>query len=138
MSAINCTVANVDYFLSDIWENGIGFKLPFLIKSNETQGVQSHKIEQDFSEVKIKKLITISKLKTINLKNNIEVTIENDDDGFLALSVDLPLYGYGDYPNEAIENLKEEIESCYFDLLEDDNYSEEWLNYKRFLKALIE
>jgi len=34
---------------------------------------------------------------------------------------------------KAVQNLKSEIDSLYDDLMQDDNFSEEWLNYKKFL-----
>lgn len=57
--------------------------------------------------------------------------------GHIARAVDLPLFGFGDDALEAINALKDEIESLYNDLMEDDKFSEEWLRYKRFLKEIV-
>ena len=73
----------------------------------------------------------------MELNKPINVILEADGEGFLARTPDLPLYGYGDDIMEAIDMLKEEIESLYKDLLEDDNFSKEWLNIKKFLKERV-
>lgn len=71
------------------------------------------------------------------LRQPLSALLENDGDGFIARSIDLPLFGYGDDPIEAVNNLKAEIESLYDDLMEDDQFSAEWLNYKRFLQERV-
>lgn len=63
--------------------------------------------------------------------------LESDDDGFIVRTIDLPLYGASADPVEAIENLKIEIETLHAELMEDDRFSQEWLNYKRFLQERI-
>ncbi len=68
---------------------------------------------------------------------SIGAIIESDDEGFIARTIDLPLYGYSEDPIEALQNLKYEIESLYDDLMEDNNFSQEWLNYKKFLQERI-
>lgn len=73
--------------------------------------------------------------KRLNLP--LDVIVEQDDGGFIARPVGLPLYGYGEGPNEAIEMLSREIESLYEDLLEDDDFSDKWLRIKRFLCEVI-
>ncbi|MBI5603503.1 MAG: hypothetical protein HY879_09105 [Deltaproteobacteria bacterium] len=59
--------------------------------------------------------------------------MEPDGTGFIARTTEIPLYGHGNNPEDAVEMLKREIESLYEDLMEDDEFSEEWLNIKRFL-----
>jgi hypothetical protein len=81
--------------------------------------------------------IRIFMLATRNLKRPLDVIIEPDEDGFIARNADLPLYGNGEDPNEAIEMLKREIESLYEDLMEDENFGEKWLRIKRFLSEII-
>jgi hypothetical protein len=63
------------------------------------------------------------------------IIIEHDGDGFISISPRLALFGYGDDVVESIENLKLEIESLYHDLMEDDNFTPEWLSIKAFLKG---
>jgi hypothetical protein len=82
-------------------------------------------------------IIKLNMLETKRMRRPLDVVIEDDDEGFIARSVDLNLFGYGDDRIEAIDALKFEIESLYFDLIEDNNFSEEWLNIKNFLKELI-
>jgi hypothetical protein len=80
------------------------------------------------------------KIKTLSmyeLRQPLEVILEPDDGGFIARSIDLPLFGYGEDTIEAIDNLKHEVESLYSDLMEDDNFSEEWLRTKKFLKTIF-
>jgi len=81
--------------------------------------------------------IQINELITKELKSPFLITLEPDNEGYIAQSKDFPLYGYGDDKNEAINNLKFEIESLYFDLLKDDNFTQEWLDYKKILKGKI-
>lgn len=82
-------------------------------------------------------IIKLNMLETKRMRNPLDVIIEEDGEGFIARAVDFSLFGYGDDRIEAIDALKSEIESLYFDLLEDDNFTEEWLNMKNFLKKLI-
>lgn len=81
--------------------------------------------------------IKINTLPNKLLRLPIDVVVEPDDHGFLARTADLPLYGYGDDPVEAVQMLKREIESLYNDLLDDDSFNEEHLRLKEFLKAAI-
>lgn len=81
--------------------------------------------------------IKINLLPTKSLRTPLDAIVEQDDDGFIARITDVPLYGYGDDPVEAIYALKCEIESLYDDLMEDDDFTEEWLTIKDFLKKRI-
>ncbi|MBC8441598.1 MAG: hypothetical protein H8D87_18165 [Deltaproteobacteria bacterium] len=81
--------------------------------------------------------IKLNLLETKRLRHPLDVIIEEDDEGFIARVVDFSLFGCGDDRIEAVDALKFEIESLYFDLIEDDNFTEEWLNIKNFLKELI-
>lgn len=81
--------------------------------------------------------IPINRLVHKSLLSPLEILIEPDDYGFLARTPDLPLYGYGEDRMEAIDMLKREIESLYEDLMEDDNFSDEYLRIKDFLSKKI-
>ena len=76
-------------------------------------------------------------MPTKRLRTPLDAIVEQDDDGFIARITDVPLYGYGDDPVEAIDALKCEIESLCDDLMEDDDFTEEWLTIKDFLKKQI-
>jgi hypothetical protein len=76
-------------------------------------------------------------LITKRLRTPLDVIVESDGEGFIARAVDLPLFGYGDDRLEAIDALKFEIESLYDDLLEDDDFTDEWKAFKHFLKEQI-
>jgi len=82
-------------------------------------------------------VLTIDRLNQRSLKTPLDIIVEPDDGGFIAKTPDLPLYGYGDDREEAIANLKIEIESLYDDLMEDDQFSEEWIRIKSFLEERI-
>jgi predicted RNase H-like HicB family nuclease len=77
--------------------------------------------------------VEISRLINLKLITPLSAIIEADDDAFIARSVDLPVFGFGNDPIEALESLKREIESLCCDLMEDDNFSPQWLVYKAFL-----
>ena len=79
----------------------------------------------------------IERLSHLELNTAIDVILEPDGNGFIARTPDLPLYGYGEDIVDAIDMLKEEIESLYDDLMEDDNFSKDWLRIKKFLKERI-
>ncbi len=85
-----------------------------------------------------KEYIKISRLIDYNLSFPIDVVVEPDDEGFIARPFDLSmLYGYGDDEIEAVDNLKDEIESLYKDLMEDDDFTEDWLSIKQYFKKLL-
>jgi predicted RNase H-like HicB family nuclease len=83
-------------------------------------------------------VVQIHTLVSRKLSKPIDVIIEPDDGGFIARNPDLPLYGFGDDRCEAIEMLKLEIETLYFDLNEDDNITDSWVLIKAFLNGIIE
>ena len=83
------------------------------------------------------KIIRIQRLNKFELKQPINAVIERDGEGYIVRTIDIPLYGYGEDSIEAINALKNELESLYKDLLEDDNFSGEWLMLKKFLKEQI-
>lgn len=82
-------------------------------------------------------VIRINLLPNKKLNIPIEAVVERDGESFLARTLEIPLYGYGEDFIEAINVLKYEIESIYDDLMEDDNFTEEWLRIKEYLKARI-
>lgn len=90
-------------------------------------------IESKLSNIKEAQVLQINRLSSKHLSQPISVLIEDDKEGFLARTPDLPLYGYGEDRLEAIEMLKREIESLYNDLMEDDSFSEEYSKIKEFL-----
>jgi len=79
----------------------------------------------------------IEHLERIALRSPIDVFVEPDGGSFLARTSELPLYGMGDSPVEAINMLKREIESLYFDLGEDDNHTDNWMKVKAYLQSKI-
>lgn len=50
------------------------------------------------------------------LRKPIPVSIEHEEQVYVASNYDLGLYGYGDTENEAIDDLRESIIGCYEDL----------------------
>ena len=81
--------------------------------------------------------IKINKLPNKKLLSPLDAIIEPDGDGFIARTTDLPLYAFGDDTVEAVDSLKHEIESLYNDLMKDDEFTEDWLRIKAFLKERI-
>lgn len=80
---------------------------------------------------------TIERLDRKSLKSPLDVFIETDEECFLARTPDLPLYGMGDSPVEAIAMLKREIESLYHDLTESDDFTDNWAHIKDFLQKKV-
>jgi hypothetical protein len=99
------------------------------IKSMLHQLSESDKVNAGF--------IKINLLPSKNLSVPLDAVVEPDDNGFIARTTDIPIYGYGDDPIEAVDALRCEIESLYNDLMEDDEFTEEWLKVKEFLSERI-
>ena len=79
----------------------------------------------------------INMLPNKELKGPIDAILERDGEGFLARCIELPLYGYGLDPVDAIDILKNEIETLYDDLMEDDNFTADWLKIRNYLRSRI-
>ena len=82
-------------------------------------------------------VIRINFLPNKDLTMPIEAVVERDEEQFLARTIEIPLYGHGEDFIEAVDALKCEIESLYEDLMEDDNFTDEWLKIKEYLKLRI-
>ena len=81
--------------------------------------------------------VQLNRLPHKILRLPIDVLVEPDDQGFLARTPDLPLYGYGEDRIEAIDMLKREIEALFDELIESDDLREEWLSIRSFLSERI-
>jgi hypothetical protein len=79
----------------------------------------------------------IDSLIKYKLIKAIEITVEYDEIHFLAKTKTLPLYACGESRELAINNLKYEIESLYEDLQSGDDFSDEWLKHKKYLKSIV-
>ncbi|HXK48854.1 MAG TPA: hypothetical protein PKW56_00145 [Clostridiales bacterium] len=79
----------------------------------------------------------IDSLIKYKLNNAIEITVEYDEIHYLAKTKTLPLYACGENREEAVKNLKYEIESLYEDLQSDDDFSPEWLKHKKYLNSIV-
>lgn len=106
------------------------YKLPYQLFSGITKQVS--KKQEEYC-----RFVQINTLTTKRLSRAIDIIIEFDEEYYIARSLDFPLYACGDDTFEAIQNLKDEIESVYFELQEDDNFSDEWLNYKNLLNSIV-
>jgi hypothetical protein len=67
----------------------------------------------------------------------LDVIVEPDADGFIARAVDLPLYGFGDDPFEALTVLKKEIETLHHELMTDNQFTPDWHRIKEFLLRAV-
>lgn len=79
----------------------------------------------------------INFLPTKNLREPLDIILERDGEGFIARTLEIALYGYAVDAFEAVSALKYEIENLYDELMEDDNFTEEWLRIKEFLRQRI-
>lgn len=82
-------------------------------------------------------VIMIDSLITLKLSTPLNAIIEPDADAFIVRCPDLPVFGFADDPLEAVASLKREIESLYYEFMEDDKFSPQWLKYKEFLHDKI-
>lgn len=78
-------------------------------------------------------VIMLDRLIKLKFFTPISAIIEPDADAFIVRCPELPVFGFADDPIDAINSLKREIESLYYELMEDDNFSPQWLIYKEFL-----
>ncbi len=101
------------------------------------QSFQPRAVKQRF-ESQCTGLVRISRLPNRNLVSPLDAVVEPDGDGYIARTIDLPLYGNGEDPIEALDNLRANIEELYEDLLREDEFTEEWLSVKRFLIEKVE
>jgi hypothetical protein len=72
------------------------------------------------------------------LKIPLDVLVEPDANGFIARTIDFPLYGFADNPFEALTILKREIEMVYDELVADNDFTPDWLRIKEFLVRAID
>jgi predicted RNase H-like HicB family nuclease len=121
--------SSFDNASGDYNDNQGSYKLPYEMFSDITKSVI--KKQEEYSRHQI------NTLKTKSLLRALEIIIEYDENYYIARSLDLPLYALGDDIFAAIQNIKDEIESVYYELLEDDNFSDEWINYKKFLNSIV-
>jgi len=79
----------------------------------------------------------ITKLATKRLLRPLTASIEPDADGYIAKLQEVNLYGFGDSRSEALDALRRDVESLYDDLMADNEFTNEWLSVKAFLKDII-
>ena len=124
---------------------GIGQNMFGAPSSSETEPIRTN-LEMRISvlETEIRRLkkesvgyVRLNSLPNKMLRGALDVVVETDGNGYIARTVDLPTYGIGDDPIEAIGMLKREIESLYDDLMNGDDFTEDWLKIKRFLAERI-
>ena len=96
-------------------------------------------VETEIRKIKKESIgyLKINLLPNKRLLVPLDIVVEADGDEFIARTADLPLYGNGEDPVEAIEMLKREIESLYDDLMSSNDFSEAWLKTKRFLSERV-
>jgi hypothetical protein len=82
-------------------------------------------------------IFRINMLPNKEVRMPIDAILERDGEGFVARTIELPLYGYGLDPIDAINMLKDEIESLYNDLMEDDDYTDDWPKVKEYLRSRV-
>ncbi len=108
-------------------ESGVGSSLKFSLHpslgmgSGLRIGTATILRKQTNTTLNVVKIQILNKYK---LLKPLDAIVDPDDGGFIARSIDLPLYGYGDDPTEAVQALKNEIESLYDDLMTDDNFTD--------------
>jgi len=82
--------------------------------------------------------ISLHSLLGYNLLAPLTVLVQRDGSQMLAELEEIPLlYGIGDTIGQALTFLKEEVEALYQELNEDENFSQDYLEIKRFLNRVI-
>lgn len=114
--------------------NESGFATSFFTTFNQRLA----EVERKIASIEREAGRRIHRLNKYNLREPLDIIIQKDGTGFIASSIDLPLFGYGDDIGEAIDGLKEEIENLYEELQEDDNFTNNWKKIKKFLCQVID
>ena len=81
--------------------------------------------------------VNIKRLHTLRLNQPLSIIVEFDMEHYLAKSIDFPIYAIGDDIDSAIYNIMIELEELYYELLGDDDFSDEWLRYKKLFKYIV-
>jgi len=76
--------------------------------------------------------VTINLIDGRQLRRPLSVIVEEDDGEYIARTPDLPLYGAGKTAADAVGSIKRELASLLADLMEDNEFTDEWLAIKRF------
>lgn len=82
--------------------------------------------------------VQVTQLVHLTLREPVDVSVEPDGDGFLARSRGLPLFGYGDTVEDAINMLRHEIEALHAELNADTACSAHWDDVRKRLNRLVE
>ena len=91
-------------------------------------------------EIQIKDKIIHNKIYYLfdkQLANPLEISVEFDENIYLAKSKDFPLYATANTFEKAVKKLENEIEELYVELREGSDFSDEWLRYKDLLNKAI-
>jgi predicted RNase H-like HicB family nuclease len=81
---------------------------------------------------------TIRRLRSLALAAPLAVSVEADEDAFLAKATDIPgIFGFADTASEAVQDLKDQIEELYHELQDGSEYSAKWQNCLAFLKTIV-
>lgn len=72
------------------------------------------------------------------LRKPIPVSIEHEEQVYIASNYDLGLYGYGDTENEAIDDLRESIIGCYEDLKQEKELGPIPLRMMGYYKEIVD
>jgi len=113
---------NYSKWMQEFSSSDVGSKFIFDIANSNTSAGQT---------VKINRLVT----KSLNIP--FDVYVQPDDSGFIAEIPRFTLFGFGDTMEEAIENIKYELEALYEELNQDDDFTEEWLEIREFLNSRV-
>ncbi len=81
--------------------------------------------------------LELTRLNSFSLTAPLKIIVQPDGEGWLAETIDYPLYCYDETYTGAIEGLKLEIEDVYYDLMKDNDFSPSWLEIKNQLKTLL-
>lgn len=103
-----------------------------------TEGLKNQHQTTSGDKMELSDFEIIDTLFNRKLKQNIFIKIEEDGDAFIAYMTNMLIYGYGNTPKQAIESIRHQIELCYEELNEDDDFSQEWIDIKRYLHQIID
>jgi predicted RNase H-like HicB family nuclease len=81
--------------------------------------------------------ISIDRIEGKRLAVPLTAKVTYEDGEYIAEMERLPLYGVGASVEEALEHLQYEVDTLYTDLMENDDFSSEFLGYKDFFQKNV-
>lgn len=121
-----------------VWNLTLMGKIDEMMEMIKTIDVKQKEIDLSFCKVCTSVIVNNLGVDNFYLNKSITVLIKKDNNMYIAETVDLDIYGYGNDEKESINSLKLAIVDTYQDLIENEEVLSDHLKRQLvFLKGLI-